>query len=115
MTVAAIGTAMLGLILLFTFYVRARTAALARIDAPMAQASRNALEGLERSLADLRGWVVIEDTQFSRSRRLAWSEQIDPATARLEDLTRQSAPAEQQSGGSKTSPRLLETTRPGAS
>ncbi len=97
MTVAAIGLTMLGLILLFTFYMRARTARLAQVDAPMAQASRNVLEGLERSLANLRGWVLIEDTQFSSSRRLAWSQQIEPALARLEVLIRDSTPAEQQS------------------
>ena len=87
MTVAAIGLAMLTLILTFTFYMRARTVELARVDAPMAEASRTALEGLGRSLADLRSWVLIKDDRFKASRSHAWSRSIEPAVARLEDLT----------------------------
>ncbi|NNM30827.1 MAG: hypothetical protein HKO57_15010, partial [Akkermansiaceae bacterium] len=97
MAVAAIGLAMLGLILLFTFYIRDRTAELAHVDAPMAQASRKALEGMERSLADLRGWVVIKDERFVHDRRHAWAEQIEPAMEQLKLLHRPLGPDERQS------------------
>ncbi len=91
MAVASIGIAMLGGIFVFTFYLRVRTSELARIDAPLAQNSRAALEGVERSLAELRGWVVIDDSEFRTTRQRAWSEQIDPSMANVETLVRESA------------------------
>ena len=96
MAVAAIGLGLLGLNLLFTLFMRAQTVRLAEVDAPMAQASRNVLEGVERTLADLRGWVLIDDKAFGVSRRLTWSDQIEPAMARLIELTRKKAPSEQR-------------------
>jgi PAS domain S-box-containing protein len=103
MAVAGIGLGLLGLILIFTFYVRAKTVTLARIDAPMAEASRAVLQGVERSLGDLRGWVVVPDKQFRVSRQRAWKEQIEPALQRL-------AAMDQQAGESDRI-LLAETTR----
>ncbi|MFT5471287.1 MAG: PAS domain S-box-containing protein [Verrucomicrobiales bacterium] len=87
MAVAAIGLGILALILGFTFFMRARTADLAQVTAPMAQESRSALQGVERTLAQLRGWVVIRDEKFRQQRRSAWADQIDPAMASLKALS----------------------------
>ncbi|NNE91927.1 MAG: response regulator [Verrucomicrobiales bacterium] len=62
----------------------------------MARASQAALVGVERSLADLRGWVVVGDPEFTKGRQRAWSVQIEPAIERLEELTRDAAPEDQQ-------------------
>ena len=94
MSVAAIGLCLLGLILVFTFYMRARMATLVRIDAPMASASRAVLQGVASSLGDLRGWVVVPDESFRQSRQLAWAEQIEPAMQQLVALDDEAGKAE---------------------
>ncbi len=88
LAVAAVGLFLLGLSLLLTVYLRHQAMGLARVHGPAAQSSLRALEGVERSLAALRGWVVLDDPQFTESRRAAWSGAIDPALERLQELDR---------------------------
>lgn len=96
MTVAAIGLLLLGVVLIFSLYMRSRTAQLSEIDAPMAQSSRIVVEGVHSTLANLRGWVVIDDEAFRSERRKIWEKKIDPAINQLVELSSKSSTEEEQ-------------------
>src|SRR5690606_25439976 len=42
--------------------------------------------GLNHSIAEIRGWVLIKKDTFKRARRAAWKEEIRPALNTLENL-----------------------------
>lgn len=103
LAVAAIGMALLGITLALAFFIRVRMDGLARVSAPMARDSLLALEGVEKTLAELQAWVTMADQESHIQRHLAWEKQIEPAMARLAALS--------QVGPSVERDRILETKR----
>lgn len=51
--------------------------------APTAQASLSTLNGINHSLAALRGWIILGKDNFKSEREKAWSEEIEPAMAEM--------------------------------
>lgn len=83
LSVAAVGLVMLFIALASTFELRARVVLLANEGIPLMQASSQVLAGVQHSLADLRGWVSLRDQKFLNDWRSAWSQDIQPALALL--------------------------------
>ena len=46
---------------------------------PTAHASLMMLNGINHSLASLRGWIILGDQKFQTERSIAWEEQINPS------------------------------------
>jgi methyl-accepting chemotaxis protein len=53
---------------------------------PTAHASLMMLNGINHSLASLRGWIILGDPKFQRERALAWIEQINPSLKQMHEL-----------------------------
>lgn len=85
--VAAIGVSMLLATLVVILTLRTNALRLAKSRGPTAQTSANALAGVQRSLAALRGWIVVGDPSFKQERELAWTTEINPALAQLKHLS----------------------------
>ncbi len=56
---------------------------LIELRAPTAQASLSMLNGMNHSLAALRGWIILGKDKFKDERAGAWSEEIEPAVAEM--------------------------------
>ncbi len=54
---------------------------------PTAQASLSMLNGMNHSLAALRGWIILGKDKFKDERADAWSKEIEPSMAELKKLT----------------------------
>jgi len=54
---------------------------------PTAHASLMMLNGMNHSLATLRGWIILGDDKFKVERERTWAEQIDPSLKDLEKLS----------------------------
>lgn len=87
MVVAAIGVGMLLLTLIVSLVLRAHALRLANLRGPTAQASTLALQGVQRSLAGLRGWITLGENQFRQERQAAWEDDLDPSLAKLSQLS----------------------------
>ena len=87
LTVAMIGLLALLIALVVTMRLRVNAARLAEVRAPTVQASMQVRAGVQRSLASLRGWVLLGDSAFSDERELAWNEEIEPAVRDLQRLS----------------------------
>ena len=53
---------------------------------PTAHTSLMMLNGINHSLASLRGWIILGDPKFQTERALAWAEQIDPSLKQMHEL-----------------------------
>jgi methyl-accepting chemotaxis protein len=53
---------------------------------PTAHASLMMLNGINHSLASLRGWILLGDPKFQTERALAWAEQINPSLKQMHKL-----------------------------
>lgn len=53
---------------------------------PTAHASLMMLNGINHSLASLRGWIILGDPKFQMERALAWAEQINPSLKQMHEL-----------------------------
>ncbi len=53
---------------------------------PTAHASLMMLNGINHSLASLRGWIILGDPKFQTERALAWAEQINPSLKQMHEL-----------------------------
>lgn len=53
---------------------------------PTAHASLMMLNGINHSLASLRGWIILGDQKFQTERALAWAEQINPSLKQMHEL-----------------------------
>jgi len=96
-----LGLTLFGLVLLCTslvaiFWLRNSANRLALQHAPSVEAALHARIGIQRSLAGLRGWVALGRSEFRDERRAAWVEDIQPAIARLHDLSRDWTDVEDQ-------------------
>ena len=82
-----LGYAMVALVLVgavsTTIWQVRRTAAVTNrvvdLRVPTAQASLGMLNGINHSLAALRGWIILGKDKFKVERAKAWSEEIEPA------------------------------------
>ncbi|CDH43562.1 ATP-binding protein [Candidatus Contendibacter odensensis] len=83
LSVAAVGLAILCIALISTFELRARVNLLVNEGVPLMQASSQMLTGVQHSLANLRGWVSLNDQKFLDDWQVAWREDIQPALALL--------------------------------
>ena len=96
-----LGLTLFGLVLLCTslvaiFWLRTSANRLALQRAPAVEAALQARIGIQRSLAGLRGWVVLGRGEFRDERRAAWVEDIQPPIARLQVLSRDWTDVEDQ-------------------
>ncbi len=55
--------------------------------APTSQASLEMMNGMNHSLAALRGWMILGEDKFKQERNIAWSEEIEPAMAKMKELS----------------------------
>jgi methyl-accepting chemotaxis protein len=55
---------------------------------PTARASLETLNGINHSLAALRGWMLLGNDKFKTERSIAWQDEIDPAIASLKEHAR---------------------------
>ena len=55
---------------------------------PTTQTSLQMMNGMNHSLAALRGWMLLGKDKFKDERAVAWSEEIDPALASMGELSR---------------------------
>ena len=53
---------------------------------PTAHASLMMLNGINHSLASLRGWIILGDQKFQKERSIAWEEQINPSLNLMQGL-----------------------------
>ncbi len=56
------------------------------IRTPTAHASLMMLNGINHSLASLRGWILLGDQKFKTERSIAWEEQINPSLKLMHGL-----------------------------
>jgi len=68
----------------------------ANLRTPTAEASLSLLNGLNQSLAGLRGWMLLGDPKFKEVSHRAWSEWIDPNLELMEKLTKESHDTEDE-------------------
>ena len=61
---------------------------IAELRTPTAQNSLKLLNGINESLAGLRGWMLLKNEKFKDVRSRSWSESIDPAYAELTKLSK---------------------------
>ena len=54
--------------------------------APTAQASLGMMNGMNHSLAALRGWIILGKDKFKDERAKAWSEEIEPSLGVMKDF-----------------------------
>ena len=87
MTVAGIGWLMMLVVFAMTLQLRSAALRLAQIRGPTARESILALEGVQRSLAGIRGWMAIANQEFRDERRAAWKDDIYPSLERLAALS----------------------------
>ncbi len=93
-TKIGLGYAMVTLILIgavgTTIWQVQRTAAVTNrvvdLRAPTAQASLEMLNGMNHSLAALRGWIILGKDKFKDERGISWSEEIEPALASMKQF-----------------------------
>jgi len=88
LSLVALGVALLCVTLASTLWLRTHVRRMEAQRWPTVHAATTALIGVQRSLAGLRGWVALGDERFREVRVRAWSEQIHPAIATLETLSR---------------------------
>ena len=89
-----LGYAMVGLLLIgavtITIWQVGRTAEITNrvvdLRAPTAQASLGMMNGMNHSLAALRGWIILGKDKFKEERGKAWSEEIEPALAKMKEF-----------------------------
>jgi signal transduction histidine kinase/CheY-like chemotaxis protein/HAMP domain-containing protein len=91
LSVALVGIGMLLIALISTYELRNRVVLLASEGAPMAQSSLRMLAGVQHSMASLRGWISLGDSQFLHDWRHAWDQEIQPAVATLTECQHLSA------------------------
>lgn len=86
MIVMACGVVLLIVALFATLWLRSATLRLLEFRAPTVHAVDLVLQGVNRSLADLRGWTLLGQERFKESRAAAWSTGIQPSIATLREL-----------------------------
>ncbi len=86
---ALVGCVLVAAVATTIWQVRRTTAVTNRVvdlRAPTAQASLGMLNGINHSLAALRGWMILGKDKFKDERAKAWSEEIEPAMAEMKQF-----------------------------
>ena len=84
LSIAALGFVMLCAAQLATWTLGSSASRLATDIGPTAQASQRVLNGIQSSLAAMRGWVALGHHEFRVERKQAWEQDIFPAMTELE-------------------------------
>ena len=87
---ALITLVLMGVVLITIQYVKSMESLskrLVHLRTPTAHASLMALNGINHSLASLRGWVILGENKFKEERNLAWIEQIQPSLETMQKLS----------------------------
>ena len=87
LTIATLAIAAMTAAVLMTLWLRADTLRLAEVRGPTVEASMRVLAGVQRSLAALRGWVVLGGDAYRDERAQAWNQEIEPGLIALTHLT----------------------------
>ncbi len=80
---------LMGVVLLTIQQVRTMeivTKRVVELRTPTAHASLMMLNGINHSLASLRGWILLGDPKFKTERSIAWEEQINPSLKLMHGL-----------------------------
>jgi methyl-accepting chemotaxis protein len=80
---------LMGVVLLTIQQVRSMeilTKRVVELRTPTAHASLMMLNGINHSLASLRGWIILGDPKFQTERSIAWEEQIKPSLQLMHGL-----------------------------
>ena len=80
---------LMGVVLLTIQQVRTMevtTKRVVELRTPTAHASLMMLNGMNHSLASLRGWILLGDPKFKTERSIAWKEQINPSLKLMHEL-----------------------------
>ena len=80
---------LMGVVLLTIQQVRTMeivTKRVVELRTPTAHASLMMLNGINHSLASLRGWILLGDKKFKTERSIAWKEQINPSLTLMHEL-----------------------------
>ena len=91
--IALLGLGLLLMVLATGLWGRSHTLRLVHLHGPTARISTLALNGIERSFAALRGWMLLGEPGFKSARAQAWNEVVWPALSELEVLSRDWAQA----------------------
>jgi len=75
-SIALVGLLALAVSLIASVWIRSHTTRLTSLRNPIVSNSTLALSGLQRSLAGVRGWMVLEDSAFKTERAFAWDSEI---------------------------------------
>ncbi len=67
--------------------LRSNVVRLTELREPTARSSSRALAGLHHTLASLRGWVSVGDTQFKHERKQAWDNEVTSSLKNLQALS----------------------------
>ena len=80
---------LMGVVLLTIQQVRTMeitTKRVVELRTPTAHAGLMMLNGMNHSLASLRGWILLGDPKFETERAIAWNEQINPSLKLMHEL-----------------------------
>ena len=91
---------LMGVVLLTIKQVRTMeiiTKRVVELRTPTAHASLMMLNGINHSLASLRGWIILGDPKFQVERSIAWKEQINPSLQQMHRLAPNWTDAENKS------------------
>jgi signal transduction histidine kinase len=86
MTIVAIGGFSLFIGLVAIFIQNRNITVLSRNLIPVTQATASVLHGVQQSLASLRGWVSLNESEFIKEWYSVWEDEIDPAVIQLEQV-----------------------------
>jgi len=64
------------------------TSRIGNVRAPTAQASQMMLNGMNHTLAALRGWMLLGKDTYKTERQMAWEEEINASVTALNDLSK---------------------------
>ncbi|MFQ5672851.1 MAG: PAS domain S-box protein [Nitrospinales bacterium] len=84
LSLAGIGVVLLLVALISTLWLRDSTLRLALESGPKFEALKSLENGVQHSLAALRGWVVLGNPEFQKERRATWEKEIWPWVDELE-------------------------------
>ncbi|MEE9397022.1 MAG: ATP-binding protein, partial [Methylococcales bacterium] len=86
LNVAAVGVIMIILSAAATFGLRHYAIELATINTPITIATGHLETGVQKSIANLRGWMSIDNPRFVNDRNKVWADEIYPAIEELKRL-----------------------------
>jgi len=66
--------------------LRASADEVTNLQVPVTTSSLELMNGINHSVAALRGWAIFRDEKFRTERKTAWENEINPSLARLENL-----------------------------